>query len=342
MKAPPPPAGHPYQPHGEATYVAAAPMDVNAMKGASPEGYGRLTQYPMVYISPPGTRATADDALITDLEAVGGMMQTQTKVFRKLADLSEVASALTAQLDHLHRLQAGLKSERAPRSGPNMPLKEALKMFPASAPEPFTGIASPGLAPPLSSCEGARPPAAPTKLGGGGRAVSSQHMSQGDQAVERFFCKTGPEVYSLSDCSRMRTPMELGLEADRKLRAHFSKYGAGAGVFVARSRGPKAMKLNLPSSLGFVQMACPEVVRELVALGEEEIDGVRIEIQHFVPNMPPPAAHLPAQGRDPAHFVQRDVSSTSPSGCRALPASSDACEPCLPSGDGPFSLRVSL
>lgn len=79
---------------------------------------------------------------------------------------------------------------------------------------------------------------------------------------------------------------KLGFKAGRRLKQHFSQYGAVMRVLVAHSTcrpsdsGAQARKR--PSSLGFIQMAKPQDVAKILSLGHDhEVDGVSIRVQKF-------------------------------------------------------------
>jgi len=80
---------------------------------------------------------------------------------------------------------------------------------------------------------------------------------------------------------------KLGFKASRKLKQHFSTYGAVIRVLVAHStakqRGdPESRSRRRPSSLGFVHMAQPSAVAEILKRGEDQdIAGSIIRVQGF-------------------------------------------------------------
>lgn len=78
----------------------------------------------------------------------------------------------------------------------------------------------------------------------------------------------------------------LGFKATRKLRRYFSSYGRVVRLLVAHSTCQAgeggSCSYDRPSSLGFVHMATPDAVRDVLAVGEEqEIEGVTIRVQRF-------------------------------------------------------------
>lgn len=83
---------------------------------------------------------------------------------------------------------------------------------------------------------------------------------------------------------------KLGFKASRKLKQHFSTYGAVIRVLVAHStvkqRGdPTSCTRRRPSSLGFVHMALPSAVAEILKHGEnQEVAGSFIRVQSFERN----------------------------------------------------------
>jgi len=80
---------------------------------------------------------------------------------------------------------------------------------------------------------------------------------------------------------------KLGFKAIPVLKRHFSAYGAVVQVLVAHStvrqhRDPSSQARQRPSSLGFVQMATPEAVLAVLAVGaEQEVQGLTIRVQRF-------------------------------------------------------------
>lgn len=80
---------------------------------------------------------------------------------------------------------------------------------------------------------------------------------------------------------------KLGFKASRKLKQHFATYGAVVRVLVAHSTvkqqgDPSSRARRRPSSLGFVHMATPSAVAEILKLGEnQDIAGSVIRVQRF-------------------------------------------------------------
>lgn len=80
---------------------------------------------------------------------------------------------------------------------------------------------------------------------------------------------------------------KLGFKASRKLKQYFGEFGTVVRVLIAHStcrdlKDTEGKVRQRPSSLGFVQLASAEAVRQALALGtEQEVEGAVILVQKF-------------------------------------------------------------
>jgi len=80
---------------------------------------------------------------------------------------------------------------------------------------------------------------------------------------------------------------KLGFKAPQKLKQHFSTYGVVIRVLVAHSAvkqhsDPASRACRRPGSLGFVHMALPSAIAEILKRGEtQDIAGAVIRVQGF-------------------------------------------------------------
>jgi len=88
----------------------------------------------------------------------------------------------------------------------------------------------------------------------------------------------------------VRRISKLGFKATRALKKHFSAYGGVVKVLLAHSTARQYQDQQFhvkrrPSNLGFIQMATPEAVKQILAFGSsQEIEGVSICVQRFEKN----------------------------------------------------------
>lgn len=80
---------------------------------------------------------------------------------------------------------------------------------------------------------------------------------------------------------------KLGFKASRKLKQYFGEFGHVVRVLIAHStcrdvKDEEGKVRQRPSSLGFVQMASAQAVRQALSLGtEQEVEGAAILVQKF-------------------------------------------------------------
>jgi len=80
---------------------------------------------------------------------------------------------------------------------------------------------------------------------------------------------------------------KLGFKASRKLKQYFGEFGHVVRVLIAHStcrdvKDDEGKVRQRPSSLGFVQMASTQAVRQALSLGtEQEVEGAAILVQKF-------------------------------------------------------------
>jgi len=122
------------------------------------------------------------------------------------------------------------------------------------------------------------------------RAADAPRGAAGGRQVQTL--STSLQLLSTEDPDCLfivRRINKLGFKAARKLKQHYSAFGAVVRVLVAHSTvrgdprvaGP-ARARRRPSSLGFVQMTSPEAVAKVLEQGaEQEVDGSFIRVQRF-------------------------------------------------------------
>merc|ERR1719468_982689 len=130
--------------------------------------------------------------------------------------------------------------------------------------------------------------------GRAGDAIKAQPWPQHSPSVP-----AGRQTHTLSASLQMLAAVDpacllivrrinkLGFKASRKLKQHFSTYGVVTRVLVAHSTvkqqgEPASRARRRPSSLGFVHMALPSAVVDILTLGEnQDIAGSVIRVQRF-------------------------------------------------------------
>jgi hypothetical protein len=85
----------------------------------------------------------------------------------------------------------------------------------------------------------------------------------------------------------VRKIQRLGHDSSNQLRAYFEWFGPVESVLTSpvRSQAQEGGMRLRPAHLGFVVMATPEGARAALSDGESQnVAGVQIEVQHFVPH----------------------------------------------------------
>jgi len=123
-----------------------------------------------------------------------------------------------------------------------------------------------------------------------GEAKNAQHVPSVPAGRQTHTLSASLQILASVDPACLlivRRINKLGFKAPRKLKQHFSTYGAVVRVLVAHSTvkqqgDPASRTRRRPSSLGFVHMALPSAIAEILKRGEnQDIAGSVIRVQGF-------------------------------------------------------------